>query len=277
MSSTPVEHRELVAPNGMRLSFVSVSPATATAWLTNNSANRRIRTAAVDAYASDMAADLWRTIPHAICFGENNELLNGQHTLTALVKAKKTLWLLVAKNVPAEVVAVMDSGRIRTIADQLKMVGDGSDKRAIQLARYVSSGLQTFNHSKGMLMSFNSALAAYDEHRDAIDFALSFTQGNNRVKGWSTAFLTVISRAFYSADHRELTRFMEILRTGIPLDICDSAALKLRDYMLSAQHAGSAQQKELYEKSQAALRAFLDRRIIQRLTGAPSELFHIPS
>lgn len=266
--------QKLEAPNGMYLSFVKVTPATASAWLTQNGANRRIREAAVNSYATDMVAGDWQLIPHAICFSADGTLLNGQHTLSALVKASVTLWLLIARHVSAEVVAVMDSGRTRTIADQLKMVGDGSDKRALQLARYIRAG--RLGAQKSGLMSFNAALAEYAEHKEAVDFALRSTTHGKR-RGHSTAFLTVIARAYYSVGIDQLSRFLEILDTGITSDICDSGALKLRDYMLSAQHAGSSQQRELYEKTQAALRAFLDRRIVQRLTGVSDEVFTIPA
>lgn len=270
------KNQQLKAPNGMTLTFREVTPKVAAKWLEKNETNRRLRDAAVDAYALDMAAKQWQLVPHAICFSADGALLNGQHTLSALIKSNAALWLLIATDVSPDVVAVMDSGRTRTIADQLKMVGDDTDKRALQLARYISRGVQQYQSCRSI--SFNAALAEYAAHKDAIDFTLSFTQnGNIRRRGWSMAFLTVITRAQYSVSKEVLARFLKILSTGVTSDSCDSGALKLRDYMLSALHAGSTQQRELYEKTQAALRAFIDRRIVQRLTGLSDDIFPIPA
>ena len=275
MNYSVYKNQQLKSPDGMTLTFRDVTPKVAAGWLEKNGANRRLRATAVDAYAKDMAAGNWRIIPHAICFAPDGVLLNGQHTLRALIKANMSVWLLVATDVAIETAAVMDSGRIRTIADQLHLIGSDTDPRALRLARYVRAGIKYVKDKSNLL--FNGALAEYAEHRDAIDHTLGFIRPGINRRGWGLAFLTVVTRAYYTADKTRLAEFMSIVTDGMATGSDDSSALRLRDYMLSGQHAGSSRQLPLYEKTQSALRAFLVRQPLAKLYGMDTEVFQVPA
>lgn len=122
MSSQPVR----VVPMAPKptVSHVSVDPAMAQRWLSNNKVNRSLRIAKVHQYANDMAAGRWSLSNDAICFAPDGTLLNGQHRLHAVISSGATIVMLVARNMPPQSMTTMDVGASRTAADALGFAGE---------------------------------------------------------------------------------------------------------------------------------------------------------
>lgn len=106
------------------VSYVHVTPDQAARWLTGNIVNRNLREKKVNQFASDMEQGHWTLSNDAICFAPDGRLLNGQHRLTAIVRSESTILMLVARNMPPETMATMDSGSARTAADALTFSGE---------------------------------------------------------------------------------------------------------------------------------------------------------
>lgn len=105
-------------------SWVTVTPETASRWLTErNTRNRRRRVKVVDQYARDMTSGNWQMTGEAIKFDAEGTLLDGQHRLAAIIKSGVTLTLLVIRNVSPDAQHVMDTGSKRLAADQLSITG----------------------------------------------------------------------------------------------------------------------------------------------------------
>ena len=104
-------------------SVVMVDPDTARRWLSRNEANRSLRGSQVSKYARDMAAGRWQLTGAPIQFAADGRLLDGQHRLAAIVKAKVTVAMFVVRGLPAAAQAYMDTGAKRTVADQLSIAG----------------------------------------------------------------------------------------------------------------------------------------------------------
>ncbi len=102
-------------------SYVAVTPEMAARWLEGNVVNRNLRIAKVNQYARDMHAGRWTLNNDAICISPDGQLLNGQHRLKAVVNSGCTIVLLIARNIPAEAMANMDSGAARTAGDVLSL------------------------------------------------------------------------------------------------------------------------------------------------------------
>jgi hypothetical protein len=108
--------------------WVDISPEKAAAWLANNFRNRPVVQDVIDAYARDMSAGVWIPTHQGIAFNNREELIDGQHRLMAIVKAQRTVRMMVTYNLPAEIeghemttMDAIDRGRTRTVADQLKI------------------------------------------------------------------------------------------------------------------------------------------------------------
>jgi hypothetical protein len=112
----------------MKTVWVDVTPEQARAWLKNNVCNRPLRKAVVANYARQMKRGEWLPIAQGIAFDTKQQLLNGQHRLSAIVASGQTVRLLVTFSVPARIkgsevkpMDLMDTGLPRSISDQLKI------------------------------------------------------------------------------------------------------------------------------------------------------------
>src|SRR5690606_24318901 len=103
---------------------VRVSPEMASEWLQHNEGNRRIRAGVVIKYAAVMARGKWLTTPEPIAFSWDGRLLNGQHRLSAVIRAGVSVPMFVVRNVDPSAFVALDRGATRTVADAL-----GIDKR----------------------------------------------------------------------------------------------------------------------------------------------------
>ena len=107
---------------GIKIKPVKVTHLTANVWLDKNLGNRRVDTKRVGKYARDMQEGRWKASPQdLICFDTEGKLMNGQHRLNAVVKAKVPTIFFVATDCPPELQIVMDKGRPRRVADTLHM------------------------------------------------------------------------------------------------------------------------------------------------------------
>lgn len=109
----------------IKMEVVTITPEHAQ-WVLEhkNPHNRNLREKDTDTYARDMANDRWRPTGEPIKFDSEGNLLDGQHRLSAVVRA----------GVPIEFVVItgdldqeqMDSGVKRTMADVLKLRGEAN-------------------------------------------------------------------------------------------------------------------------------------------------------
>lgn len=119
-------HESVVTDGLPTPTWVVVSPAMAEAWLThlNPEDQRRLRPQDVAKYARTMVRGDWRPTGDPVQFAkEDGSLLNGQHRLAAIVKARKSVPLLVLTDVEKSTRDAMDMGIKRTTSDKLAMDG----------------------------------------------------------------------------------------------------------------------------------------------------------
>ena len=90
-------------------------------YLEKNTDNRKNRKWWVNGLAAAMQREEWITTHQGIAFDVTGRLIDGQHRLEAIVLSKKSIELLVCRNLPTEAFSVLDAGMKRSIADQTKM------------------------------------------------------------------------------------------------------------------------------------------------------------
>lgn len=82
----------------IRFELVTITPEMARDWLQNNNqGNRTIRQAVLRKYARDIEEDRWRVTHQCIAFDSGNNLVDGQHRLSAVVLANKPILAYVAR------------------------------------------------------------------------------------------------------------------------------------------------------------------------------------
>lgn len=101
-----------------------IGPDKAAAYLKRNiDRNRRLRPNLVALYAKDMTEGNWGLGNDAICFDEDNVLLNGQHRLRAVQVSGTTQQFLVIRGMDPLSFEYMDTGGKRGLADALTIKG----------------------------------------------------------------------------------------------------------------------------------------------------------
>jgi hypothetical protein len=257
----------------MEIKEALITPATAAKWLEiGNVNNRAVRDRTVERYARDMKAGLWRLTHQGIAFGPNNELLDGQHRLWAIVESDVPIRMMVARGVNLDAQTVIDDNLPRSAGDAIKF-RTGANVRSVELAIAKRILLETL-HTQA---SRQETIRVFTKHREAIGFAAScFTR---MVRGVTTAaVMTPIARAFYSVEHDRLQRFAEILTDGRLDSKDEDAALTLRNWLMEGAlvKAGTSREMAIYGKTERALYAFLRGERITNLYAATTELFPIP-
>lgn len=113
----PWQGATLELADGVTLGLVQVTPELANSWLARNTRNRKISPQSVNRYARNIEHDQWPFTGDPVRFSDENDLLDGQHRLTAIHQSGRTLPLLVIAGLRADTQAFMDGGRKRNAAD----------------------------------------------------------------------------------------------------------------------------------------------------------------
>lgn len=101
-----------------------ITPAQASAMLLRNTGNRALRRGRVAAYASDMRADKFDGGAVHIQIAPDGNIMNGQHTLTAIVESGVTLrGALVETDCDPSRMNFIDRGLPRSLSDALGFAG----------------------------------------------------------------------------------------------------------------------------------------------------------
>lgn len=109
----------------MKSKVMMVDPALALAWLQRNiETNRPLRPTVVENYADEMRRGEWHLTHQGIALDIEDNLIDGQHRLAAVIKANVIVPMMVTVNAPRASFVALDGGVKRTLADRLTMPRD---------------------------------------------------------------------------------------------------------------------------------------------------------
>jgi hypothetical protein len=101
-----------------------VTPERAEQLLALNTINRGISGSVVDKYARDMRAGRWRLNGQTIKLTTSGQLLDGQHRLEAVKKARRAFPAIVVEGVPESCLGSLDVGHKRSLGEILRDRGE---------------------------------------------------------------------------------------------------------------------------------------------------------
>lgn len=118
--------RKKAAPAVPTVVWEDVTPELAAKYLARNVSNRNLRESTIKAYERDMRSGNWISTHQGIAFNDAGDLIDGQHRLSAIVRAKVTVRMLVTRGIPRNAGAMhtmdaVDRGANRSVADQLRV------------------------------------------------------------------------------------------------------------------------------------------------------------
>ena len=117
------ERTQVELPTRLRTTVEVIYPETAELYLANMDNPRKLRDMVVDRYARDMANGAWHVGTSAISFDADGVLRDGQHRLTACIRAGVPFVTVVYRGIGEGAVLNMDRGLKRMWADVLKSRG----------------------------------------------------------------------------------------------------------------------------------------------------------
>lgn len=191
-----------------------VTPERAKDLLRTNDLNRSLNQNWVTTLARDMTAERWELTPQGIILAEDGSLLDGQHRLSAVVRAGLPVKFWVTKGAPAEIFKHLDTGRSRSMYDRLKISGYADAAQLASIARKV------FAWQNGQPWS-TKTVPTRDELQDIIDKDPLLADAAKFAHGWKSrpapATAAFVWWLLMGVDTEDATWFMERLRNGTEL------------------------------------------------------------
>ena len=175
---------------------------------------------------TDMNQGEWHFTGSPIVFDESNELVDGQHRLSAIVASGSTQWMIVVQGVKRDAYVAIDSGVRKSTADFFRFEGvpnaNFSAATANWLLRYDNIQDGKLQHTS--LVSKAMVEGSYKLRADRIQEAHGKHVGLGTFVGSTSmiAALYIIITEAYGAEF--CNRFLDSLSTGI----CTGATEKLR-------------------------------------------------
>ena len=130
----PTESKLSPHPSGFNVSFQKdtkpkfevhdITPEMAKTILTyRNKNNRKYRYNQLAKLSDAIEKGEWKVTNQGLAFDKEGNLIDGQHRLAAVLQTRKTVPMMVATNMPADIFNVVDSGCKRTTGDALDILG----------------------------------------------------------------------------------------------------------------------------------------------------------
>ena len=130
----------------MSMIKTSISPAKAQELLGTSPANRTILARNVVSFADAMRRDEWALVGMLV-LDDKGRLRDGHHRLRAVVEADKTVDFYVLRGVPERDLDKIDTGKVRTLSDRLRILRPGVTNAPLRAAvTTVCARLLTNNH-----------------------------------------------------------------------------------------------------------------------------------
>ena len=248
----------------MRSEVIVVTPEMAKVWLENNHVNRSISQYRVDGYARDMLNGNWVLNGEAIKIGKLGDLKDGQHRLSAIVKAGVPVATLVVFDVD-DSANVFDRGRTRSVRDSLVIAGfpdyltSNSNIATAKLGLYVQKERYSTDGDVGKFLRDN-------EYAFSQISGLFYVSSNGRAHGarinvLKAAIVLAMLYAFNSGISAEtIKRFLEIVKVGLYNGEPESSAAVFRNDIISNGSNGVKDQLSLLGMAEKAILDFSEGR-----------------
>ena len=207
----------------------TITPMRAAEYLQRNTCNRPLSPKRVLFYANEMRAGKWMLNGETMQFDIEGNLLNGQHRLSACIKAGVPFECYVVRGLPRAVMPTLDTGKSRSGSDNIGMVG-GKNCKVVSAAIILILRAETND-----LLSGNTS----PPHADLVEFYLKNEDALQRSVKYSQAARVILPSSiacafhylFAKLDEEMADRFMEDVSVGANLARNDAVFL-LREAMI---------------------------------------------
>lgn len=225
---TDVDHRPAPVTK-----TVVIDPIWAELILEKNGRNRPLSHPRIARYSRALIAGRWNFTGDAIQIDWNEDLLNGQHRLHAIVLSGVSMQVNLVTGLPPESQRYMDQGRARSAGNQLAVEGMSS---ATQIAAIVKvylawAGGQLTTEVKGVLGATDEIVEYAHEHKEQLQRAVTLADRvRKNIKVMTGATGAVAYRALM-LDDEAAEEFFNVLAHGANLEL-GSPILTFRNHVM---------------------------------------------
>ena len=223
-----------------RFSRVKVTPAIAQKWLKekNYADNRPISKSWVDYLARQMEKGLWQENGEPLIFDLDDQLLDGQHRLAAIVKSGITITFDIRRGVATESFTTIDQGRGRTAGQVFGMLGIKNSRAAASVCRLVYNWETTGAPFVGRRISPDEINLVWEVYEQEITSALEMAIPLKKSVPAPASILGFCAFLFAKASKKKASAFFATLGGGVAEDARDPA-LVLRNRLFREAVANS--------------------------------------
>jgi hypothetical protein len=242
----------------MDIAIENVTPTKAATWLNTNKSNRKLRDGLVEKYAEDMRKGRWTTCPTPISFYDDGDVADGQHRLWAIVESGCAQRFPVARNLHRDDGLNIDTGLGRSLVDNARISRADNDltNELVAVCRSIADGVHA-GTAGGSRRSNAEKLALCEAHKEAGQWAC--TNGPRGKMLRNAIVMAAMARAWYlEPDKERLRRFADVLSTGLYDGDGETAAIALRNYILTKTAINSSGLwRDTFLKAQNAIHYFM--------------------
>ena len=217
---------------------VTITPEQATQWLRCNKNNRPVRRRHVAFLADEMVHGNWQVNGQAIIIADDEQVLDGQHRLLAIIEAGRPVQSMVVYGITPEAFKTIDTGAVRTGADALALhfheTNSASIKCVATAVQWCKSLEACSLHSK--LKTSNTDVIAYvKSHPSLLQCAETLQSYPKDARPLSLGLGTALYEMFARKKADLADKFMRDLYTGESLVRTDVEWLLRQAFIRDAQ------------------------------------------
>jgi phage tail tape-measure protein len=214
---------------GIQSEIQTITPDLAKEWLTLNTDNRKLSQATVEVYANAIRQGDWKLNGDSIKFGTSGNLLDGQHRLGAVIKAKRSIQSIVITGVDDTAMPTLDVGKKRGASDYLSLRGVKNPAQVAAsavIAERIIAGRPIGGGRRATVIE----VARFVEENDGVGDSVVFTQANRGPIRWN-AMMGAAHFLFARVEPQAANRFFTRLGSGADLKTTEGV-YRLREKLL---------------------------------------------
>jgi hypothetical protein len=249
---------------------VFVTPDEAEQCLLHNEGNRDLKSPTIEAYARDMLSGSWMQTGESIDIDTHSNLQNGQHRLSAIIRANKLNSDFVGQifyftfGVPYDSRWAIDSGAKRNVNDKLKLVLD------------VQMGNSTAAVCRAMMRGTNGSNIKYSESEIAA-FALTHQEAliwlNSNVGKVRADVMAAIGKCVLWYGPEKISDFADRFRTMVFNNQNDPAKLLMIWLQKTKTSRSYTSPIDVYQKTLSCTIAASEGRTIAKVRSRSDDIF----
>ena len=242
----------------MKTELIRITPDMARNMLGSNPINRNISERAVSDLSRAIQNNDWQITHQGIAFYDDGTLADGQHRLSAVIRADIPVYMMVTKGLAKESAMSIDSGRRRSLIDGIKISGAAPwmEAKHINLVPVLTHPKRLTDLQKVELLI---AMRPY------VEFATEAFVSNRRYLTSSIIHAALTMACYHGEDPVKLKRFAQVLFDGIMSEPTEKVIILVREYFLSHTNGGDSDKHDKYLKLQRAIQAYCGGESIKRL------------